>query len=148
MGTIRRLDNQTRFVPFAFPAHVGQLVHHMKCYAHPADAIGVCAWCGRGLCADCARPAANPRLVCSPACAAALARADQAMQSILRQSVQSARASACYSYLCAALSAGGAVGAWYYLPSPYLIGFTAACTIIFLAAGFIYSRITRKSAAN
>jgi hypothetical protein len=120
----------------------------MKCYTHLADAIGVCAHCGRGLCAECARPAANPRLVCSPACAAALARADQAMQSILRQSVQSARASAYYSYLCAALSAGGAVGARYYLPSPYLIGFTAACTVIFLAAGVIYGRITKKSSAS
>jgi hypothetical protein len=121
----------------------------MKCHLHPADAVGVCAYCGRGLCPECARPgAANPRLVCSPACAAALARADKAVQSILQQSIQSARASAFYSYLCAALSAGGALGAVYYLPSPYLIAFTSACSAIFAASGFRYGRIARKSRSD
>jgi hypothetical protein len=117
----------------------------MKCHRHPTDAIGVCAYCGRGLCPDCARPAdANPRLVCSPGCADALARDDRAMQAILQKSVQSARASAYYSYLCAALSAGGAIGADYYLPSPYLIAFTSACAVIFAASGFWYGRIARR----
>ncbi len=117
----------------------------MKCHLHPADATGVCAYCGRGLCADCARPGeANPQLVCSPACAAALVRADQAMQAILQQGVQSVRASASYSYLCAALSAGGAIGAVYYLPSPYLIAFSSACSVIFAVSGYRYGRIARK----
>jgi hypothetical protein len=117
----------------------------MKCHIHPVEAIGICAYCGRGLCADCAKPVhANPRLVCSPGCAAALARDDKAMQSILQKSVQSARASAHYSYLCGALSAGAAVGAAYYLPSPYLIAFTSACSVIFFASGFWYGRIARK----
>jgi hypothetical protein len=117
----------------------------MKCHAHPADAVGVCAHCGRGLCADCARLTdESRRLVCSPACAAALARTDKAIQSILQKSVQNARASAYYSYLCAALSAGGAIGAAYYLPSPFLVAFTAACSVVFVAAGFWYGRITRR----
>jgi len=118
----------------------------MKCFVHPTEATGVCAYCGRGLCAECAGPVGTPRLVCSPGCAAALARADQAMQAILRQSEQSARASAYYSFLSAGLSAGGAVAAHYYFPAPYLIGFTSACSGIFLVAGVIYWRITRKSA--
>jgi hypothetical protein len=121
----------------------------MKCHLHPLEAIGICAYCGRGLCADCAKPAsANPRLVCSTDCAASLARDDKAMQSILQKSLQSARASAYYSYLCAVLSGGGALGAWYYLPSPYLIWFTAACSLIFCASGFWYGRIARKQTGS
>jgi len=117
----------------------------MKCHTHPTEAIGVCAYCGRGVCLDCAQSAAaGPRLVCSPACASALVRVDQALNSILKKSEQSARASSYYSYLCAALSAGGAIGAVYYLPHPYLIAFTSACAAIFLASGFWYGRIARK----
>ena len=119
----------------------------MKCFSHPSDAVGICAYCGRGLCNSCAKPTMGTmtaRLVCSPECATALSRDDQAMQLILQKSLQSARASAYYSYLCAALSGGGALGAWYYLPSPYLIGFTAACCAIFLASGFWYGRIANQ----
>ena len=117
----------------------------MKCHSHAVDAIGVCAYCGRGVCANCAAASADvPRLVCSTACATALTRADKAMASILRKSEQSARASSYYSYLCAALSTGGAIGAVYYLPHPYLIAFTSACALIFLASGYWYGRIARK----
>ena len=50
------------------------------------------------------------------------------MELILHKSLQSARASALYSYLCGGLSAAGAIGAWFYLPSPFLIWFCAGCT--------------------
>ena len=43
-------------------------------------------------------------------------------------------------YLCAAPSAGTAVGAWFYLPSPFLILFTAACSGVFVIAGYSYMR--------
>jgi hypothetical protein len=83
----------------------------MKCAAHHAEAVAVCAYCGRALCADCAKPSATQRMACSDACAAALERDDKAMQLILQKSLQSAWASAFYCYLCAGLSAGAAVGA-------------------------------------
>jgi hypothetical protein len=73
-----------------------------------------------------------------------MARADQAMELILQKSVQSARASAFYSYLCGGLSLAGAVGAWFYLPVPFLVWFTAGCSLVFVASGFWYSRIARK----
>jgi hypothetical protein len=66
------------------------------------------------------------------------------MSSILQKSEQSARASSYYSYLCAALSAGGAIGALYYLPQPYLVAFTSACAVVFLVSGYAYGRIARK----
>jgi len=115
----------------------------MKCAPHQTEAIGVCVYCGRAMCANCAK-AASKRLVCSPDCAAALARTDEAMASLLRKSMQSAQASAFYSYLCGGLSAGGALGAWFYLHVPFLIWFTAGCSVVFLVSGFWYSRIARK----
>ena len=132
--------NQLRFRPTW-----GTFPRTMKCHSHPTEAVGICAYCGRGVCLDCAQSAASgPRLVCSPACASALVRVDLAMKSILQKSEQSARASSYYSYLCAALSAGGSIGAVYYLPHPYLMAFTSACAVIFLASGFWYGRIARK----
>ena len=83
-------------------------------------------------------------MICSDACAAALTRDDQAMQLILQKSRQSARASALYCYICAALSAGAAVGAWQYLPSTFLIAFTAGCSAVFVASGIWYGRIAKK----
>ena len=116
----------------------------MKCAAHSAEAFGVCVYCGRALCAECVRPFATQRLVCSESCAAALTQEDRAMEMILQKSLQSARASAFYSYLCGGLSAAGAVGAWFYLPVPFLIWFTAGCSVVFITSGIWYGRIARK----
>jgi hypothetical protein len=116
----------------------------MKCSAHQAEAVGVCVNCGRALCADCVKTSTDQRLVCSDNCAAALTRANAAMELILQKSLQSARASAFYSYLCGGLSAAGAVGAWFYLPVPFLVWFTAGCSFVFIASGFWYGRIARK----
>jgi hypothetical protein len=116
----------------------------MKCPAHQSEAIGVCIYCGRAVCSECARPSTSQRLVCSDQCATALTRADQAVDLLLQKSVQSARASAFYSYLCGGLSAAGAIGAWFYLPVPFLIWFTAGCSLVFIASGIWYSRIARK----
>ena len=117
----------------------------MKCSAHQAEAVGVCVNCGRALCADCAKPCTEQRLVCSDNCAAALARTNAALELILQKSLQSARASAFYSYLCGGLSAAGAVGAWFYLPVPFLVWFTAGCSFVFIASGIWYGRIARKN---
>jgi hypothetical protein len=116
----------------------------MKCAAHQIEALAVCAYCGRALCADCIKPSAPPRLVCSELCAAALHRNDLALELLLHKSLQSARASAFYSYLCGGLSAAGAVGAYYYLPVPFLVWFTAGCSLVFTASGIWYSRISQK----
>lgn len=116
----------------------------MKCTAHQAEAVAICACCGRALCVDCAKPSATQRMVCSDNCAAALTRNDQALELILQKSFQSARASAFYSYLCGGLSAAGAVGAWFCLPVPFLVWFTAGCSVVFIASGIWYGRIARK----
>jgi hypothetical protein len=118
----------------------------MKCPQHQAEAIGVCVHCGRAMCAECSRSSSAQRFVCSDQCAAGLARADQAMEMLLQKSLQNARASAFYSYLCGGLSVAGTVGAWFYLPVPFLIWFTAGCSFIFILSGAYYSRIARKQA--
>src|SRR5450432_1984101 len=116
----------------------------MKCLTHNSEAVAICAYCGRALCADCAKPNATQRMVCSDNCAAALTRDDKAMQLILQKSLQSARASAFYSFLCGGLSAAAAIGAKFYLPSPFLIWFTAGCSVVFIASGIWYGRIAKK----
>jgi len=83
-------------------------------------------------------------MACSDNCADALAHADEAMELILQRSLQSARASAVYSYLCGGLSAAGSGGAWFYLPSPFLIWFCAGCSLVFIASGVWFGRIARK----
>jgi hypothetical protein len=116
----------------------------MKCLKHDSEAVAVCAYCGRALCAECAKSSPTERMVCSENCATALARNDKALQLILQKSLQSARASAFYSYLCGGLSLAAAVGAHFYLPSPFLIYFTAGCSVVFIASGIWYGRIARK----
>ncbi|HEV2331234.1 MAG TPA: hypothetical protein VGY56_20830 [Verrucomicrobiae bacterium] len=66
------------------------------------------------------------------------------MDLILRKSRQTATASAMYSFLCGILSAGGAVGAWRYLPEPFLIWFCAGCSAVFIVSGVWFAVIARK----
>ena len=127
-----------------FAKAIRQPVAAMKCTAHNAEAVAVCAYCGRALCPACIQPSATGRMVCSETCHTALTRTDQALAAILQKSLQSARASAFYSYLCGGLSAGGAVGAYYYLPVPFLVWFTAGCSVVFIASGVWYGRIAKK----
>jgi hypothetical protein len=96
------------------------------------------------MCAECGKFSGTQRFVCSEQCSAALARADQPVELLLQKSLQSARASAFYSYLCGGLSAAGALGAWYYMPVPFLIWFTAGCSGVFVLSGIWYSLIARK----
>ncbi len=117
----------------------------MKCTPHNTEAVAICAYCGRALCSDCAKPSSSRRLVCSEDCAGALARNDKAMQLILQKSLQSARASAFYSFLCGALSA---IGAKSYLPSPFLIWFCAGCSVVFTASGIWYGFIARRQTSK
>ena len=116
----------------------------MKCAEHKAEAIAICAYCGRALCTDCAKPSTTSRMVCSDACATALLQNDKAMQLLLQKSTQNAQASAFYYYLCGGLSLAGAIAAYFYLPSPFLIFFTAGCGIVFIISGIWYGRMAGK----
>lgn len=121
----------------------------MKCFKHnAADAVAICAYCGRALCADCVPSGKTERIACSADCTAALNHNAKALQSLLDKSAQSARASALYCYLTGGLSAGAAVAAWFMLPSPFLIYFTAACAFVLFGAGFWHGRVARKHSVD
>ena len=107
----------------------------MKCTAHQNEAVGICAYCGRAVCSECAKTSAPARLACSENCAAALARDGAALQMLVEKNRQGARVNAIFYLLCGVLSAAGAVGAYYYLPSPFLIWFCAGCSFVFIASG-------------
>ena len=119
----------------------------MKCIAHKAEAVAVCAYCGRALCPYCIQSPTADRMVCSTKCAEALIRGDRAMQVMLQQGAQNARASAFYCYLCGGLSAVAAFVAWFMLPSPFLILFTGGCALVLVVSGFWYGRIARRHAS-
>ena len=120
----------------------------VKCAEHQVEAIGICAYCGRAVCARCTRPSEMTRLVCSADCAAALYRNDQALLLLLQKSVQNARASAFYCYLCGALSLGAAVAAHFILPLPFLVYFAAASGIVFVVSGIWYGWTAKKQIPN
>jgi hypothetical protein len=107
----------------------------MKCTLHQTEASGICVYCGRALCPDCAPPAKTERLICSESCATALKQKDRTLEFLLHKHLQGARVNAVFYLLCGALSAAGAVGAWFYLPSPFLIWFCAGCSFVFFASG-------------
>ena len=117
----------------------------MKCFNHTAsDAVAVCSHCGKGLCVDCTSHPVNGRMVCSTACADALARAHSAMVTLFQQGRRNAQASAIYCFLGALLSGAGAVVAWYMLPSPFLIIFAGGCALVLLLSGIWYARAAGK----
>ena len=120
----------------------------MKCAKHSAEAVAVCAYCGRALCKDCIRSPTAPRMVCSNECLTALMRADQTAQMILQRSAQSARASAFYCYVSGGLSAAASIVAWFMLPSPFLILFTGGCALVLIVSGIWHGRGAKKQKAD
>jgi hypothetical protein len=116
----------------------------MKCFKHKTDAIAMCSYCGRAVCADCVTSASAPRIVCSAECAAALAQNERALQLLLHKSVQSLKASAFYCYVCGGLSAAAGCVAWFMLPSSFLILFTGACAVVLIASGIWYTLASRR----
>jgi hypothetical protein len=117
----------------------------MKCFKHNSiDAVGVCAWCGRGMCRDCAPSTEAGRMTCSADCAKDLASQSEALEILLDRSVQTAKASAFYCYLSAGLSAAAAVAAWYMLPSPFLMYFAGGSAVVLVAAGWWHGHVGKK----
>jgi hypothetical protein len=116
----------------------------MKCLRHDLDAVGVCAYCGRALCRQCANVAGAARLTCQESCAAALARQDHALESLLEKSLQSARANSVYYSLCGVLCAGATVGAGYWLPVPFLMWFLGATAVALIISGVWFGLVARK----
>jgi hypothetical protein len=107
----------------------------MRCLPHKAEAIAICSYCGRAVCDECAHSIQAARITCSEQCVTALTQNEIALQAMLQQGRQNAKASAFYCYLCGALSAIAAVTAWFMLPSPFLILFTGGCAAVLTASG-------------
>ena len=118
----------------------------MKCFKHDTcDAVAVCSYCGRAVCADCISSPLTVRVACSMNCAAGMAAQSRAIQQLIDKSTQSAKASAFYCYLTSGLSAAATAAAWYMLPSPFLICFTAACAVALFVAGVWHGRVAKKT---
>ena len=118
----------------------------MNCFKHQAEAVAICPWCGRAMCASCASSAASAgrRLACSEECAKALAQSESALELLLQKSRQSARANSVYYYLCGGLSAGAAVASWYWVGIPFLMWFLGASAVALVISGFWFGRAGGK----
>jgi hypothetical protein len=116
----------------------------MRCQQHDLDAVGVCAWCGRGVCRKCVEGAGPLRLTCSPDCATALARQAGVLESLLERSRQTARANSVNYYVSGAVAAGATIAAWFWLPSPLLMWFTGVSAAALMVSGFWLGRVARK----
>lgn len=116
----------------------------MKCLRHDLEAVGVCAYCGRALCRQCANVSGTARLACDETCAAALGRHEQALEMLVEKSLQSARANSVYYYLCGVLCVGATVAAGYWLPVPFLMWFLGATAVALIISGFWFGRVARK----
>ena len=71
----------------------------MKCSRHELEAIGVCSYCGRALCKQCATAAAPARLTCEEGCATALAKHDRALEVLLGSDDVSGTQAEMYGYV-------------------------------------------------
>jgi predicted nucleic acid-binding Zn ribbon protein len=119
----------------------------MKCLKHSdAEAVAVCPYCGKALCAPCATafPAAAPRLACSNECATAMTRNERALEMLLQKSRQSARANSVYCYLCGALSAGATVACWFWMQIPLLLWLTGGSAVVLVISGIWFGRGAKK----
>src|SRR5438552_2046071 len=98
----------------------------MKCATHKAEAIGVCAYCGRAICSDCPSFPQSSRMACSESCALSLSRSDQAVDLLIQRSYRSARVTMQLLYLagiCFLFAASGTVVAFHdYVLGPILFG--------------------------
>ncbi len=117
----------------------------MKCATHNQDAIAVCAYCGRAVCASCNPIPSSPRVACSDACAAALSKTDRAITQILAKNVQGARVAA---WLC---DISGiiflAVAIYGYIIYPHMRithPMTAALGIVLIVCGVSFHRIAKR----
>jgi predicted nucleic acid-binding Zn ribbon protein len=116
----------------------------VKCFFHPTEAVGVCAFCGRAICADCAKNFSEAQLACSENCAEILAQNENATSLLLQKMRQNAKASAVYYFLCGGFSLAAAVAAWFLFRIPFLIFFAAGSGIVFIISGFWQNRVAKK----
>src|SRR5262245_7551292 len=82
----------------------------MKCFNHAqADAVGVCANCGKGLCSGCVTRSQSGKISCSPGCSAALLNVELTVRVTRDRGFQAWRAIAGLLWVIAALFAGFSV---------------------------------------
>jgi hypothetical protein len=116
----------------------------MKCTTHNTEAVAVCAYCGRALCPECAKPHSSKRMACSAECAAALTKAAVADDLIVTKSLSTARASELGCYLLGAIFLLCAGIAALMMPAPFLIVFLLITGVGLIIGGVIYGKVTKR----
>jgi hypothetical protein len=116
----------------------------MKCATHKAEAIGVCAYCGRAICSECVPVPQGTRMSCSEACAHSMSRGEQAIDLILSRSLRSVKAVAQLLYFFGGCFIVVAVWTVVGLHESDMVGLIlfGGGGVIFIAAGVWYRKKT------
>jgi hypothetical protein len=97
------------------------------------------------MCRECELGAGSGPLICSTGCAGSFSQQQNAIQLLVEYCNETRRASATYYFLSAALSAGGAVAAWFFLPIPFLIWFAGGGAVVLGITGFRHLHFRGKN---
>jgi hypothetical protein len=97
------------------------------------------------MCRECGSGIGSGPLICSSGCADSLSQQRNAIQSLVEYCNETRRASATYYFLSAALSAGGAVAARFFLPLPFLVWFAGGCAVVLTITGFRHLHFRGKN---
>jgi hypothetical protein len=100
------------------------------------------------MCRECGAGIGSGPLICSTGCADALSHQRDAIQSLVKYCNETRQASATYYFLSAALSAGGAVAAWFFMPLPFLVWFAGGCAVVMGITGFRHLRFQGKNLSS
>jgi hypothetical protein len=131
LASLKRLHFEPRSLPVAVAQLV--LVRPMKCATHGQDATAICTYCGRALCPSCDRVASSQRVACSPACAEGLAKADCAVDSILRRTLETTRRSGYFLIVCGLVLLGAGIYGFIQRPDmrpPNIMAAAAGITLL------------------
>ena len=118
----------------------------MKCATHNAEATSVCPRCGKAMCSSCSRFGGTDRPACSDACVSALAKADRAMELVIRKSTQVFKASAVGCYLCGGVFLAFAPFSLWMLPGLRVAPiFLAVAGVAVIIMGVTYGKAAKQN---
>jgi hypothetical protein len=115
---------------------------HMRCLAHSAEAIGICIYCGRGVCQECVGD--SERLTCSAACAEQFAKLTVQTAGQLKAGKANIAATVLACYLSGPLFIISGIAGGAYLRSPVLFVFSTILGAALLVMGWFYARAAKE----
>ena len=117
----------------------------MRCVEHDSGATGVCPFCGRAMCVDCAVHSSGSRRACSPECLRGLAALDEAALISTTKGSRTLKANVTFCVFLGSVFALIGVVIVVMSPSAWPAGaFLLATGMALIIGGMIYARALRE----